>query len=75
VLTGPRSAHLDLTAAKRFRITESTNLAFRAEFFNALNHPQFSIPGNTTIGSNGVGSITSTARTSRQIQLALRLVF
>ncbi|HEY3456445.1 MAG TPA: TonB-dependent receptor [Bryobacteraceae bacterium] len=75
VLTGPRSANLDLTAAKRFRISESANIAFRAEFFNALNHPQFSIPGNTTIGSNGVGSITSTARTSRQVQFALRLVF
>ena len=75
VLTGPRSANLDLTAAKRFRITESANVAFRAEFFNALNHPQFPIPGNTTIGSNGVGSITSTARPSRQVQFALRLVF
>jgi carboxypeptidase family protein len=75
VLTGPRSANLDLTAAKRFRITENANVAFRAEFFNALNHPQFSIPGNTTIGSNGVGSITSTARPSRQVQFALRLVF
>ena len=75
VLTGPRAANLDLTAAKRFRITESTNLTFRAEFFNSLNHPQFAIPGNTTIGSNGVGSISATARPSRQIQLALRLVF
>ncbi|MFL6449436.1 MAG: carboxypeptidase regulatory-like domain-containing protein [Bryobacteraceae bacterium] len=75
VLTGPRAANLDLTAAKRFRITENSNVAFRAEFFNALNHPQFAIPGNTTIGSNGVGSISSTARTSRQIQFALRFVF
>jgi hypothetical protein len=75
VLTGPRSANFDLTAAKRFRISESKNLAFRAEFFNALNHPQFQIPSNTTIGSNGVGSISATARTSRQIQLALRLMF
>jgi len=75
VLTGPRSANLDLTAAKRFRITESSNLAFRAEFFNALNHPQFAIPSNTTIGSNGVGSISATARPSRQIQFALRMVF
>ena len=75
VLTGPRAANLDFTAAKRFRITESSNLTFRAEFFNALNHPQFAIPGNTTIGSNGVGSISATARPSRQIQLALRLVF
>jgi hypothetical protein len=75
VLTGPRAANLDLTAAKRFRITESSNVAFRAEFFNALNHPQFAIPGNTTIGSNGVGSISSTARPSRQLQFALRFVF
>jgi hypothetical protein len=75
VLTGPRAANLDLTAAKRFRITESSNVAFRAEFFNALNHPQFAIPGNTTIGSNGVGSISATARPSRQMQFALRFVF
>jgi hypothetical protein len=75
VLTGPRSVNFDLTAAKRFRITENTNLAFRAEFFNALNHPQFQIPVNTTIGSNGVGSISATARPSRQIQFAVRLMF
>lgn len=75
VLTGPRAANVDLTAAKRFRIAETANVTFRAEFFNALNHPQFSIPSNTTIGSNGVGSITSTARPSRQVQLALRLMF
>jgi hypothetical protein len=75
VLTGPRAANVDFTAAKRFRITETSDLTFRAEFFNAVNHPQFAIPGNTTIGSNGVGSISATARPSRQIQLALRLVF
>jgi hypothetical protein len=75
VLTRPRAANLDLTAAKRFRITESSNVGFRAGFFNALNHPQFAIPGNTTIGINDVGSISSTARASRQIQFALRFVF
>lgn len=75
VLTGPRSVNTDLTAAKRFRISENMNLAFRAEFFNALNHPQFQIPGNTTIGGNGVGSISATSRPSRQIQFALRLMF
>jgi hypothetical protein len=75
VLTGPRSVNFDLTAAKRFRISENTNLAFRAEFFNALNHPQFQIPSNTTIVSNGVGSISATSRPSRQIQFALRLMF
>ncbi|MDQ6708389.1 MAG: TonB-dependent receptor, partial [Acidobacteriota bacterium] len=75
VLTGPRATNFDLTAAKRFRFTETRMLIFRAEFFNAFNHPQFTIPGNTTIGSNGVGSITSTARASRQIQFALKFMF
>jgi hypothetical protein len=75
VLTGPRASNFDLTAAKRFTISESKNVTFRAEFFNAFNHPQFQIPGNTTIGSNGVGSISATARTSRQIQFALRFMF
>jgi len=75
VLTGPRAANFDLTAAKRFIITEQRQVIFRAEFFNAFNHPQFQIPSNTTIGSNGVGSITATARPSRQIQFALKVVF
>ena len=75
ILTGPRAVNLDMTAAKRFRFTETTNLTFRAELFNAVNHPQFQIPGNTAIGSNGVGSISATARPSRQIQFALRLMF
>jgi hypothetical protein len=75
VLTGPRASNFDLTAAKRFRISESMNITFRTEFFNAFNHPQFQIPGNATIGSNGVGSISATARPSRQIQFALRFMF
>ena len=75
ILNGPRAANFDVIAAKRFLFTETRQLIFRAEFFNAFNHPQFTIPGNTTVGSNGVGSITSTARPSRQIQFALKLMF
>lgn len=75
ILTGPRAFNVDLTAAKRFALGEARYISFRAEFFNALNHPQFQIPGNTTAGSNGVGSISATARPSRQIQFALRFMF
>jgi hypothetical protein len=75
VLVGPRAANFDLTAAKIFRFTEQKQLIFRAEFFNAFNHPQFQIPSATTIGSVGVGSISATARPSRQIQFALKLLF
>src|SRR5207245_2090315 len=36
---------------------------FRAEFFNAFNHPQFDLP-NATIGSAAAGVISSTGRLS-----------
>lgn len=74
VLTGPRGINFDLTAEKKFIFTETRQLRFRAEFFNAFNHPQFTIPAST-IGSTGVGAISATARSSRQIQFALKLLF
>ncbi|MCI0338832.1 MAG: carboxypeptidase regulatory-like domain-containing protein [Acidobacteria bacterium] len=33
--------NFDFSVQKQFRITESTNLQFRTEFFNAFNHPQY----------------------------------
>jgi hypothetical protein len=73
-LRGPGLFNIDTSAAKRFLLTERAGLQFRAEFFNALNHPQFGLPGST-IGVGGVGTITSTQRANRQIQFALRLSF
>jgi hypothetical protein len=74
ILRGPRAANFDLTAEKKFLFTEARQLWFRAELFNAFNHPQFLLPAST-IGSTGVGSISATARPSRQIQFALKLLF
>jgi hypothetical protein len=74
VLTGPRAINFDFTAEKKFLFTETKQLWFRSEFFNAVNHPQFAIPAST-IGSTGVGTISSTARPSRQIQFGLKLLF
>ncbi|HEY1213533.1 MAG TPA: hypothetical protein VGE93_07850, partial [Bryobacteraceae bacterium] len=45
-LTGPMFTQLDLTLFKRFRITESTNIEFRAEIYNLLNHANFANPAN-----------------------------
>jgi hypothetical protein len=53
---------------------EKADLQFRAEFFNVLNHSQFSIPAST-IGSTGVATITSTSHPARQIQFVLKLSF
>jgi hypothetical protein len=43
-------------------------------FFNIFNHPQFTLPA-ATVGAGGIGTISATARSSRQIQLALRFGF
>src|SRR6266481_1691041 len=37
-------SNLDVTAAKRFSLTERMHLEFQAQFLNVLNHPQFT-PG------------------------------
>ena len=72
--------NFDFSASKQFKVGERRSLEFRAEAFNALNTPQFNNP-NTSIGFSGVGRVTSAGspttyqRTSRQIQLALKLYF
>jgi hypothetical protein len=44
VLRGPTLTNLDIALAKTTSITERLKLEFRAEFFNALNHPEFAQP-------------------------------
>jgi len=90
-LVGPGYADWDFSLLKSTQLTKTTRLQFRAEFFNLLNHTNLSLPnevvysagptqGTTAnqttaaaLGSPGV--ITATANTSRQIQLALKLLF
>ena len=80
ILRGPGTKQIDLSLFKSFAITEKRRVEFRAEAFNALNTPQFNNP-NSSIGFTGVGKITSAGsptvyqRTSRQIQLALKIYF
>jgi hypothetical protein len=70
---------------------ENGKLQFRAEIFNILNRANFSMPSGTVFQGavsgtsvnrtvydktvNAVAQIKSTATTSRQIQLALKLIF
>jgi hypothetical protein len=79
VLTGPSLTNLDLSLFKTLAVTERTQLQFRSEFFNVLNHANFASP-NPIVFANGVASssaglITSTVTTSRQIQFGLKLIF
>jgi hypothetical protein len=80
-LQGPRLYQTDLSLAKRFTFHERLNLQFRAEFFNLLNHTNFNTPNPVVYASATggpsptAGVITSTATTSRQIQLGLKLLW
>jgi hypothetical protein len=66
-------AQADIAFFKQTRIWESVNFEFRAELFNAFNHPIFSLPGSLTTSSTQFGVITSAG--SRSIQLSARVNF
>jgi hypothetical protein len=73
-IRGPGISMMDLSALKNSRLREGMNLQFRAEFINALNHPQFSDP-STSVTSKSFGTITGTSQLPRTMQLGLKLVF
>ncbi len=80
----------DLTAARRFSITERLGLQFRVDFFNLPNHANFAIPNGTLGPYFGLTQSTYNATNvrwggaaiplyqiggPRSVQLSLRLFF
>lgn len=77
IATGPPQNNFDLAVIKRISLSqagEAANLEFRAEFFNAFNHPQFSTP-NQNVSAATFGVITSTSVNPRIIQFAVKANF
>src|SRR5262249_13117278 len=80
-LQGPRRFETDFSVAKVLSLRERVNLQFRAELFNLFNHTNFNEPNPVVYASATggpsptAGVITSTATTSRQIQLSLNLLW
>ncbi len=91
VLRGPGQNNVDFSIIKRFPISESKNLEFRAEFFNLFNHVNFNNPisnfnavsstaidpntGQITGDPGDFGRINSTSNNPRLIQFAVKLNF
>jgi hypothetical protein len=77
IVDGPGQANLDLALSRTVALNwphEKSNLELRAEFYNALNHPQFANP-DTNFTSPTFGVISSTAVNARVGQLALKFGF
>jgi hypothetical protein len=90
-LRGPKYFNQDLGLAKNFPIyKDRVNLKFRADAFNALNHPNFSLPQENGFNgfdqqdftSSSFGNISNTVVPSgnlnngaRVVQVSLRLEF
>jgi len=77
VLYGPHFSNVDLGVAKNFPLWgEKYRLQFRADAFNAFNHPNFGLP-NTSINGNTFGVITTQVgqELARVMQFSLRFEF
>jgi Carboxypeptidase regulatory-like domain/TonB dependent receptor len=74
--SGPGIYNFDMALLKDTKITESTQVQFRAEAFNVFNHAQFNNPSGdfNNSGAGGFGFVTS-ARDPRIMQLALKFLF
>ena len=80
VIRGSGNNKWDVIVSKFFRIAEGHRLEFRAELFNAFNHPQFDDPVVTPGNNPLAGKITSASdfgvtQTERVIQLGLKYSF
>jgi len=80
VIRGSGNNKWDLVVSKFLRFAERHQVEFRAELFNAFNHPQFDDPVVTPGNNPLAGKITSASdfgftQTERVIQLGLKYSF
>ncbi|MDQ2712276.1 MAG: carboxypeptidase-like regulatory domain-containing protein [Acidobacteriota bacterium] len=79
--TGPGLVTLDASLMKTTVLHERLSLQLRGEVFNALNHANFNTPNLIVFTSaaappsGSAGVITSTSTSSRQIQIAAKLIW
>ena len=71
----PGFANWDFAVGKKFNVTEAKYFDFRAEFFNATNHPSYGPPNRNISAPNAFGIITSTVNDPRILEFALKFYF
>jgi hypothetical protein len=73
-LSVPGTRSWDFSASKNFRIREGHALQFRFEGFNFPNHPNWNVPASVDVRTPLFG-VVQTAKTMRQLQMALKYSF
>ncbi len=68
-IMGPGFWNADIGVYKNFPLRESLTMRFKADFFNAFNHPNNTAPNATT----GIQNLSNQANDGRTIQFSLRL--
>jgi hypothetical protein len=74
-MCAPGVRDIDFSLAKDIKITERTSAQFRLDIFNLANHTNFGFPNASLAAGAAEGQITSTATTSRQLQLSAKFIF
>ena len=76
VIIGPGIRNIDLTLARRFRLSDSTRVQFRADFYNVFNHPNFVAPPTMQnfADSSDFGALF-VARSPRIVQFGLKFLW
>jgi hypothetical protein len=64
---------MDAVVTRHFRISEGIDLQFRAEFFNSLNHPNYSLVGRI-LNDPTFGQVLSQFD-PRQLQFGFKLTY
>jgi len=71
---GPGITNVDASIIRNFRLPWNKSLQFRLEAFNVLNNPIWNDP-NTTLTSPLYGTINTTRKPMREVQIGLKFVF
>ena len=66
---------LDTSLFRQFPFGEKYRMEFRGEGFNLLNHPVLGYPNADFSNQQNFGTVTTTASTQRQLQLAVKFIF
>jgi hypothetical protein len=75
IITGPGIFNFDMSIIRNFRFTTSKSLQFRLEAFNVFNQPVWNDPNTSMANLVTFGTITSTRKPMRELQVGAKFVF